>query len=65
MATSYTEWIIVLPYGPMWYKVVVSKGEEADDILASGNYTELNFYALQHSDGSDSVHLIFCIPCLT
>lgn len=65
VATSCTEWIIVLPHGTLWYKDVVRKDEEADNILASSNYTELNFYTLQHSDGSDSVHLFFCIPCLT
>lgn len=32
----------------MWYKEVVSKGEEAGDILASSYHTELNFYAFQH-----------------
>ena len=48
MAASYTEWIIVLAYGIMWYKEVVSKGEEAGDILASSYHTELNFYAFQH-----------------
>lgn len=38
---------------------MVSKSEEADNILASGNYTELDFCVFQHGDGFDSA---FCFP---
>lgn len=56
VTASYTAWIsIVLAYGPMWYKEVVSKGEENGNILAPSNCIELHLYALQHSDVLNSV----------